>query len=173
MQLRLESAMRALRKIGLDEDKGYAVAILLALIIVSAIIAGYYLVLRPQAEPYNTMYLLDANKMAADYPVTVIANQNETFTVYVYVENHLASSASFQIQIKTTTYLSSFPVEVMPSQKTETGTISNNGKPVENAVTVTQNQLGHYWVVFELWEHKDNTLVFTENYCVLGINVIS
>ncbi len=173
MRPRLESVMRALRKIGLDEDKGYVIAIFLALLIVSATVAGYYLVLRPQAEPYNTIYLLDSNKMAVDYPETLVANQNNTFNVYVNVENHMASSASYQIQVKITTNLNTFPVGVTPSQTIETGTISNNGKPVESTATITQNQLGQYWVVFELWEHKDNTLVFTQDYCVLPINVIN
>jgi hypothetical protein len=66
MQIRLESAKRIGRKIGLDDEKGYVVAVFLALLIVSVTIIGYYVVLRPQAEPYNTIYLLDANKKAVD-----------------------------------------------------------------------------------------------------------
>ena len=42
MRIRLESAKRIGRKIGLDEEKGYAVAIFLALIIVTAVLQGYY-----------------------------------------------------------------------------------------------------------------------------------
>ena len=49
--------------------------------------------LRPQAEPYNTIYLLDANKKAVDYPEVLVANQNSTFNVYVDVENHMGTSA--------------------------------------------------------------------------------
>ncbi|MCL5949395.1 MAG: DUF1616 domain-containing protein, partial [Candidatus Bathyarchaeota archaeon] len=88
MRIRLESAKRIGRKIGLNEEKGYAVAIFLALIIVSATVLGYYVVLRPQAEPYNTIYLLDAQKKAIDYPEVLVANQNSTFNVYVDVVNH-------------------------------------------------------------------------------------
>ena len=44
MRIRLESVKRIGRKIGLNEDKGYAVAIFLALIIVSATVIGYYVV---------------------------------------------------------------------------------------------------------------------------------
>ena len=93
MRKLLESVKRIGRKIGLDDEKGYAVAIFLALIIVSAIVAGYYVVFRPQAEPYNTIYLLDANRKADDYPEVLVANQNSTFIVYVNVENHMATSS--------------------------------------------------------------------------------
>ena len=173
MRIRLESAKRIGRKLGLDEEKGYAVAIFLALIIVSAAVLGYYVVLRPQAEPYNTIYLFDAQKKAVDYPEVLVANQNSTFNVYVNVENHMTTSASYQVQVKIIKNLSTFPVDVQPSQIIETGKVNNDGKPVENIVNIAQNILGSYSVVFELWQHKDNgTLEFTQNYCVLNIQVI-
>ncbi len=172
MRIRLESAKRIGNKIGLNEEKGFAVAIFLALLIVSATIAGYYFVLKPQAESYNTIYLLDAQNRAVDYPEVLVANQNSTFKVYVAVENHMDQAASYQIQVKITQNLSTFPVDAQPNQTIETGNLNNNGKAVENAVTVTENQVGIYSVVFELWQHKDGALVFTEDYCVLNLQVI-
>lgn len=175
MRIRLESAKRIGNKIGLNEEKGYAVAIFLALLIVSATVIGYYVVLRPQAAPYNTIYLLDANKKAADYPEVLVANQNSTFSVYVDVENHMTTSASYQVQVKITKNLPAiFPIAAQPSQVYETGSLSNDGKPWQNMATITQNQPGSYSVVFELWQHKDDgTLEFTQDYCVLNIQVIS
>ena len=154
MQIRLESAKRIGNRIGLNEENGYLVAIFLALIIVSATIIGYYVVLRPQAEPYNTIYLLDANKKAVDYSEVLIANQNSTFKVFVDVENHMATSASYQIQVKMTDHLSNFPVDTQPIQTIEAKSVNNDGKPVENTATITQNTPGSYSVVFELWQHK-------------------
>ena len=169
----LESAKRIGRKIGLDEDKAYVVAIFLALIIVSATIAGYYLVLRPQAEQYNTMYLFDAQKKASDYPETLVANQNSTFNVYVDVENHMTTSASYYVQVKIVKTLpATFPVDAQTSQTVEMGKVNNDGKPVEKMATVTENELGSYSVVFELYrDNGDGALVFTQNYCVLNIQV--
>ena len=67
-----ERVMGIGRKIGLNDEKGYAVAIFLVLIIVSALVAGYFFdLLRPQPAPYNTIYLLDNQKKAVDYPVTL------------------------------------------------------------------------------------------------------
>ncbi len=173
MRIRLESARRIGSKIGLNEEKGYAVAIFLALIIVSATVLGYYFVLRPQAAPYNTIYLLDADKKAVDYPQTLVANQNSTFSVYVDVENHMTTTASYQVQVKIAQNLSTFPVDNQPIQIIETGNVNNNGKPIEKTATITINTLGSYSVVFELWQHKDGTLEFTQDYCVLNIQVIS
>jgi uncharacterized membrane protein len=175
MRIRLESVKRIGRKIGLNEDKGYAVAIFLALIIVSATIIGYYVVLRPQTEPYNTIYLLDANKKAVDYSEVLVANQNSTFSVYVDVENHMAASASYFVQVKITQNLPAiFPIDVQPSQVIDMGTINNDGRPVQQTATVTQNTPGSYSVVFELYRNNgDGALVFTQNYCVLNIQVIN
>ena len=92
MRIQFDSVKRIGRKIGLNEDKGFAVAIFLALIIVSATILGYYVLIRPQAEPYNTIFLLDAQKKAFDYPGTLVANPNATFTVYVNVVDHMGGS---------------------------------------------------------------------------------
>ncbi len=175
MRIRLESVKRIGRKIGLNEDKGYAVAIFLALIIVSATVIGYYVVLRPQAEPYNTIYLLDANKKAADYSEVLVANQNSTFSVYVNVENHMATSANYFVQVKITQNLPAiYPIDVQPNQVINMGTINNDGKPVQQTATVTQNTPGSYSVVFELYRNNgDGALVFTQNYCVLNIEVIN
>ena len=173
MRIRLESVKRIGRKIGLNEDKGFAVAIFLALIIVSATIIGYYVVLRPQAEPYNTLYLLDANKKAVDYSEVLVANQNSTFSVYVDAENHMATGASYFVQVKITQNLPAiFPIDVQPSQVIDMGTINNNGKPIQQTATITQNTPGNYSVVFELYRNNgDGALAFTQNYCVLNIQV--
>ena len=53
MRIRLESAKRIGSKIGLNEEKGYAVAIFLALIIVSATIIGFYAISRFMVQNQN------------------------------------------------------------------------------------------------------------------------
>jgi uncharacterized membrane protein len=172
MRLRLESFQRIGRKIHIDDDKGYAVAILLALIIVSSVVIGYYVVFRPQPEGYNTIFLLDSQKKASDYPEVLVANQNSTFNVYVDVENHMEATEQYQVQMKITKNLSTFPVD---TQATKVYEISNleNGKSWENMVTITQNEVGSYSVVFELWQKSGQTYEFTHNYCVLNIQVIN
>jgi uncharacterized membrane protein len=175
MQKRFGSVIAIGRKIGLNDDYGYAVAIFLALLIVLATVIGYYAFLAPPAEPYNTIYLLDANKKAVDYPEVLVANQNSTFNVYVNVENHMTKSANYTVKVKIVENLPAiFPIDTEPTQVYETGSLSHSEKPWQTAATVTENTIGSYSVVFELWLHQDNdTLLFTQNLCVLKIKVVN
>jgi len=172
MQIRLESAKRLGKKLGLNEEKGFAVAIFLALLIVSVAVLSYFVWFRPLAEPYNTIYLLDSNKKALDYPETLVVNQNSTFNVYVDVVNHLGYPTSYQVQMKITKNLSIFPVDVPASQVFEINSLEGNGQTKENTATITENTVGGYSVVFELWQQNlAGTYEFTHNYCVLNIQV--
>jgi len=40
-------------------------------------------------------------------------------------------------------------------------------------VTVTENQVGSYSVVFELWQNSGEAYQFTNDLCILNIQVIS
>ncbi len=169
MRIQFESVKRIGRKIGLDEEKGFAVAIFLALIIVSATVIGYYVVFRPQAEPYNTIYLLDAQKKAVDFPSTLVVNQNNTFIVYVNVVNHMGGTdtQTYQVQSKISP---NFP----GTQPTKTYDLSlKDGETWQDSASITLNQVGDYSVEFELWQMKNGVLVLTPNSCVLKISVIS
>jgi hypothetical protein len=173
MQIRLESAKRLGRKLGLNEEKGFAVAIFLALLIVSVVVLSYFVWFRPPAEPYNSIYLLDSNKKAVDYPETLLANQDSTFNIYVDVVNHLGHGASYQVQVKITKNLSTFPVDVPASQVLQINGLGD-GKTSENTAIVTENVVGSYSVVFELWQQNSaGTYEFTQNYCVLPIQIVS
>jgi uncharacterized membrane protein len=174
MPKRFASVIAIGRKIGLNDETGYAVAIFVALLIVSATVIGYYSFFAPPAESYNTIYLLDTNKTAVDFPEVLVANQNSTFNVYVNVENHMAKSANYTIEMKIVKNLPAiFPIDIQPTQVYETGSLSN-GKPWQTIANVTLNTIGSYSVVFELWQHKeDGSLLFTQNLCVLKIQVIN
>ncbi len=168
-----EHVTRIGRKIGLNDDKGYAIAILIVLIIVSAIVAGYFLFLRPQPAGYNTLYLLDSQKKAVDYPVTLVANQNSTFNVWIGVVNNMGGgNQTYQVRIKITQNLSDFPVDVQPIQTYDLSL--TNGATWQAQSSITQNQVGSYSVVFELWHHNSaGTYDFTYDYCVLNIQVVT
>src|SRR5208283_1210836 len=89
MRILLERAKSIGEKIGLNDDKGYLVAIALALIIVSSLLAGYYLLYKPSPEGFSTIYLLDERNKAENYPQTLVSNQNSTFTLPVAVVNNM------------------------------------------------------------------------------------
>jgi hypothetical protein len=48
-----------------------------------------------------------------------------------------------------------------------------NGESNQELIVITQNEIGSYHVVFELWQQGLSGYKFTGNYCQLNINVIS
>jgi uncharacterized membrane protein len=165
-------------KLGLDldiknEKSAYAAAVTVALIVASVLLVTYYAVLIPQPDKYTTIYLLDTNKKATNYPEVLVADVNSTFNVYVVVENHLGRTLTdAQVQVKVANYSNpTFPVDSEPIQ-TLTGTVEDGGK-WESPVTVTLNVSGEYLVAFELWvPNESGALEYSGNLVALNLQVI-
>ncbi|MCL2358249.1 DUF1616 domain-containing protein [Candidatus Bathycorpusculum sp.] len=157
----------------LDEEKGYYIAVFLALVIVAAVVAGYYILGDHAPEEYNTISLLDRQKQAIDYPEVVLASQNNNLSVYVNVENHMNSAQNYMVQTKIAKNLpASLPngLEVDPINTYRFSLAT--GETHQNLVTAMQDIPGNYAVVFELWRDSGSGVyVFTQNYCVLNIHV--
>jgi uncharacterized membrane protein len=173
----VKETMRKLGKsLQLNDNKGYTVAVALALIIVSSILIGYYLISRLPPEGYTTIYMLDSQKKAIDYPELLVINGNEknnTFNVWIVVENHMGTRQSFNVSQKVIKDpISSFPVEA--DVKSSYAKTIENGETWETLATVSINEPGSYSVIFELWIYNDETgtLEFSYNYCVLPIEVV-
>jgi uncharacterized membrane protein len=172
----VKETMRKLgRSLQLNDDKGYTIAVVFALIVVSSILVGYYLVSRLPPEGYTTIYMLDSQKKAVDYSELLVINGNEknnTFNVWIAVENHMNERQScvvMQKVIKGTIF--SFPVEA-DANSNYTKTIEN-GETWETLATVSINEPGSYSVIFELWIYDETgALKFSYNYCVLNIEVV-
>ena len=173
MRICLENFKKIGRKISLNDDKGYAVAIFLALVIVSALVVGYFVVSGSQPAGYSTIYLLDSQNKAVNYPDVLVANQNSTFNVPVTVENQMGGTVQYQVLVKITDNPSTFPVNTPPTEMYNM--TLGNGQSWQKSVTVTENQVGSYSVVFELWQYNQDSgaYQFTYNECVLKIQVIS
>jgi len=169
----LEKMKNIGRKIGLNDEKGYAVAIFLALIIISGLSVSYFVFNRPASAQYSAIYLLDSQNKAVNYPWVLVANQNSTFNVPVAVDNSMGATVQYQVRVKITNYLTTFPVNAQPV-KVYNITLGN-GQSWQKSVTVTENQVGSYSVVFELWQYNSDSdaYQFTYDYCVLNVQVIS
>jgi uncharacterized membrane protein len=153
-------------------NKGYKIAVALALIFVFSLLIGYYFVARQPPEPYSTVYLLDQQKKAIDYPELLVLNNNNTFSVYVAVENHMGTKQDFEVLQKIVNdTIPLFPVEA-PVERSYTQTVEN-GNTWETLATVSIDQTGSYSVIFELWIYDDGVgaFEFSHNYCVLNIEV--
>jgi uncharacterized membrane protein len=161
------------RNFGFNSEKGYFAAVLIALIIVSSVIAVYYIQFKPAPSGYNTIYLLDEQNKAIDYPELLVANKNSTFNVPFVVENHKSQIGQYQVLVKITQNTISFPVNA-PANSTFEKSVED-GKIWQDSASVSINQVGNYSAVFELWIYNTNTTAyeFTNNFCVLHLQVIS
>jgi len=154
-------------------NKGYKIAVTLAVIFVFSLLIGYYFVSRLPPEGYTTIYLLDyQHKKAIDYPELLVVNENSTFKVWVVVENHRSASQSCEVLQKVITdTIPSFPVEA-DVENSYAQTIAT-GEAWETLATVSINETGSYSVIFELWIYDEaGTLQFSYNYCVLNVEVV-
>jgi uncharacterized membrane protein len=166
------------RKLGkipsLINNKGYTIAVALALIFVFSLLIGYYFISRLPPEGYTTIYMLNyPQKKAADYPELLVINENNTFNVWIVVENHMGTRQSCEVLQKVIAdTIPSFPVETN-AESSYAQTIEN-GETWETLATVSINEPGSYSVIFELWIYDDNAgeLEFSHNYCVLKIEVV-
>ena len=177
MQICLENFKKIGRKISFNDDKGYAVAVFLVLITVSAVALAYFVASAAQPSGYSAIYLLDSQGKAVNYPDVLVANQNSTFTVQVGVENNMGGTVRYAVLVKITNILSSLPVDVQPIE-TYNMTLGN-GQKWQNSATITENQVGSYSVVFELWQYNPDSGTYqfqinnVDNYCVLNIQVVN
>jgi uncharacterized membrane protein len=126
--------------------------------------------LRPAPDSYVTMYILDSNKKAENYPELLVAGVNSTFTVWFGVENHLGYSLNNpQVEVKITTQSNpSFPLAINANQTILKQTALSDGKTWEDNVTISLDQPGNYLISFELWKDPQT---FLEQFNTLSIRV--
>ena len=170
--------LKTIKKLGnilkMDNNNGYAVSVLIALILVSILVASYYVLLRPPQKGYMTIYLLDSQKKALNYPELLVINQNNTFKVWVEVENHMGKSQYSEVLLKVT----NDTVPIFPFKADANATYVRtleNGETWKTLSTIAINEPGNYSVIFELWvyDEKVGELQFSGNVCVLNTEVVN
>jgi len=163
------------RKLGIPSlinNKGHRIVVAFLLVFLSSLLIGYYFVASLPPEGYLTIYTLDDQKKAIDYPELLVVNENNTFNVWVGVENHMATRQSCVVLQKVISdMIPSFPVDA-DVENSYAQTVES-GEPWETLATVAINDLGSYWVIFELWIYNEaDELEFTHNYDVLKVDVV-
>jgi uncharacterized membrane protein len=170
----LEAIKKLARSLDLENKNGYTVSVLIALIFVSFIVGGYYIFLRPPQKGFMTIYFFDSQKTALNYPELLVINKNNTFDVWVEVENHMGTNQSAQVLLKVTNdTIPVFPVQANPKSTYEK--TLENGERWETLSTITMNEPGTYSVIFELWiyDQKAGELQFSGDACVLNVEVVN
>jgi uncharacterized membrane protein len=105
-----------------------------------------------------------------NYPELVIIGENNTFNVWVTVENHMRKSQSFEVLLKVTDQTDTeFPVNT--DARNSYASTLKDGETWETLSTVTIDKPGNYSVVFELWTNDEGPgeLQFSGKACVLNL----
>ena len=170
----METIKKLVRSLSSDDKNGYAVAVLIALILVSILVASYYVLMKPPEKGYMTVYLLDSHKKAMDYPELLVINQNNTFPVWVEVGNHMGKGQACEVLLKVT----NGTVPIFPAEATANANYTRtleNGATWEIPTTVSINEPGNYSVIFELWTYNEEVgeFQFSGNACVLNVEVVN
>jgi hypothetical protein len=162
------------KSLKVNVNKGYMVAVALALIFVFSLLIGYFFLLRIPSERYTTIYVLDyQQKKAIDYPELLVIGKNNTFDVWVGVKNQMGERQSCEVLQKVINgSISLVPVEA--DVENSYAKTMENGETWETLATISINEPGSYFLIFELWiyDEEAGAFEFSNNYSVLSIEVV-
>lgn len=118
--------------------------------------------------------LLDSQKKASNYPKFLVNGVNNTFSVYVEVENHMEKTINAQILVKVTeNKIYSAPIISITPLASYNATMDTKAT-WEEIATITLDNPGNYLIFFELWisDQDMERYQFSNNYSVLNIQVV-
>ena len=168
----METFKNRSRSLIFTNNKHYVVSVLIALIVVSVFIGSYYVLLKPPEKKYTTIYLLNYQEQATNYPETLIINQNNTFNVFLKVENHMGTSKNCTVLQKINSgMIHKLPLMVDPTDKYSRVLENREKWTIPSSTTITQS--GTYSVIFELWIYDEGSdeMQFSGNACSLNLVV--
>ncbi len=153
-----------------DEEKTITITILIAIVILAGLLI--YLALEPtQKEPFAAIYLLDSEKQTENFPETVVLGENNTFMLWVGVENQNDTTMDYSVLVKMDDGNS--PVDPSLAEPIETFEKTLLDKEVwEFQVTLSIDELGSHRILFELWFLNGTTLEYTGNWVSLSLEAI-
>ncbi len=167
--------MKTLGKIGdklnTGDDKGIIIAVTVALVVIAAVVAGYYLIYHPNPEGFTDLYVLDANGQAVNYAEILVVNQPTTYDVFVV--NHENTNLQCEVQVKVTNQtITSFPLDVAPASTYDKSVA--DGETWKTPAAITLHEPGSYDIVFELWtRNAAGALEFSGNALKLSVDAVN
>lgn len=82
-----------------DEEKTIIITIIIALVIIGALLVNVVNE-QPSIEKFSSIYYLDSQKQTENIPKTVVLGENDTFTLYVGVENQNGTTIDYSVKLK-------------------------------------------------------------------------
>ncbi len=139
-----------------DEEKMILVVFLSTIIIIAGLIV--YVSLTPaQQEYFASIYVLNSEKKTA-YPELLVLGKNNTFLLWVGVENSMNRIEYANVTIGIANSSSSLEQQQVSAFSFER--ILLNKETWEIPVTMTLNKTGQYRIDFELWLYNEMKAVF-------------
>ncbi len=152
---------------GLDEEKTIILTILIALMIIAGLLAN--LALRPTTEKgFELIYVLDSEKETNNFPKTVILGENNTFSLWVGVENQNGVTMNYSVLVKVDDGTVPIGSDQTKPAETYNKTLLND-ELWEFPVTVIIDQLGHNRVLLELWVFEAESMNYTGKYTKISV----
>ncbi|MBE0512486.1 DUF1616 domain-containing protein [Candidatus Bathyarchaeota archaeon] len=155
-----------------DEEKAIAVAVLSAIIILAGLLAYISLTPAPQ-KPFVSLYLLDSEKKAENYPQLLVLGENNTFLLWVGVENFMGRIEHCSVLVKVGDRM--VPVDPSPIEPVKRfEKVLLDKETWEFPVTMTVNQSGEHRIIFELWlfDELENVFSYSGSWCSRRFDVI-
>ncbi len=155
-----------------SEEKTVIVAVMAAIIVLAGLLAHASLSPAPQ-ESFASLYLLDSEKKAEKYPQLLVLGENNTFMLWVGVENFMnrIEYASVLVKVDNGSGLID-PSPGEPVKRFEK--VLLNKETWEFPLVLTMNQSGEQRMILELWLFNELEEVFryTGNWCTTRFDVI-
>ncbi len=155
------------------EEERITIVVVLSAIIILVGLLVYISFTPPQEETFSALYLLDSEKKAENYPQLLVLGKNNTFLLWVGVENFMDRIEHSSVLVKV-----------------DNGTGDTNPSPIDSVyrfekilldeetwefpITFSINQTGQHRIIFELWlfDELDNVFSYSRSWCSIWINVI-
>ena len=162
-------SLKALQKIRWNDERTIFVALFLALIAFGALLS-YTALNPPQQAGFVSLYVLDDNKMAINYPQSFVIGKNNTLSLWVGVGNFMGETQRCSVLVKVvngTVQAEPVPVDSVKSYEK----ILPDRETWEFSMTMTLNQTGKYRVFLELWLSKEPTGFVYSGSNSIGVDV--
>jgi uncharacterized membrane protein len=150
-----------------SEDRIVIVAVLAALIVVSGLLI-YVSLTPPIPETFASVYIVNSQGKADDYPELLVLGRNNTFSLRVGVENFMGRVEHGVVYVKVvngTDLGGTLPEETVMSFER----ILVNQETWEFPIALTLDEIGVYRVTFELWLYDEMESVFVYSNVMSGL----
>ena len=155
------------------EEKTIIITIIIALVIIGVLLVNVVITAVPE-EKFSVIYYLDSDKRLENIPKTVILGQNNTFSLWVGVENQNGTTLDYLLEVKIDNGTAAIGNSTFVADQSFEKTLEDKeGERLwEFPVTITIDQVGHNRILFELWIEIEDEIEWTGNWVSLTVEAI-